>query len=359
MTSMRERRSPRWIALGVALALLGIAGPAGTRDIPLPGPAPRERLEPVEGIGLPTDASCARCHEEIAEEWERSLHHRAWQNAYFPKAYALERTPFCRKCHAPAADPRAEPPLAARELGVGCTACHVIPAGITGVRGQPARKGGHAVIGDARLATEAACGGCHDFPFPGPPDRPLGPMQDTLGEHARSAAASTPCQGCHMLQVPSRGGGTHRSHAFRVQGDRAMLGRAVVVNRAELGEGALRLSIAPGAIGHAFPTGDLFRQVTVRATPLDAAGRAIAGGSREILGRTFTSIKAGSSAHVRVQRSDSRLTGPRTLVLPLPRATRRARYQIVWQRLPPELAAELGMVMRDQEMVVLEGLVSR
>src|SRR5262245_3556533 len=92
------------IALALTAALLASPRPAGTRDLLLlPGPAPRPPLEPVAGIGAPTDASCARCHEEIAAEWDASLHHHSWQNPYFVRAYALEPTPFCRKCHAPSA----------------------------------------------------------------------------------------------------------------------------------------------------------------------------------------------------------------------------------------------------------------
>jgi hypothetical protein len=348
----------RAAAASLAAALLAAATTAGTRDLPLPGPAPRAALEPVEGVGLPADPRCARCHEEITAEWRGSLHHRAWDNAYFPRAYAAERVAFCRKCHAPGADPGAEPPPEARETGVGCTACHVVPAGIVGVRGQPARPGGHEVIGDARLATPAACGGCHDFPFPGSPGASSGPMQDTLGEHRRSAASATACQGCHMPPVPSRGGGTHRSHAFRVQGDRAMLARAVDVRATELRPGEVRLTLAPGTIGHAFPTGDLFRRVEVRVAPVDAAGRVVAAGSTEVLERTFAPVRSGLGI-VQVQRSDTRLQGPRTLVLAVPPATRRARWQIVWQRLPPPLAARLGMVMSEHELVVLEGVVSR
>jgi hypothetical protein len=347
------------LAVPLGAALLLSASPAGPLDLPLPGPAPRPRLEPIEGLGLPSDEGCARCHEEIAAEWRASLHHRAWQNPYFVRAYALEPTPFCRKCHAPGADPSAEPPPLAREAGVGCAACHVVPIGVAGARSLPGRQGGHAVLGDARLATSAACGGCHEFAFPAPRGFDAGPMQDTLGEHARSAASGTACQGCHMPPTASRGGGTHRSHAFRVQGDRAMLAQAVVVKSAELAGGEVRLTIAPGAIGHAFPTGDLYRRAEVRAAPIDAAGHTLAPGSSEALERTFKLAQAGHGATVRVQRSDSRLSGPRSLVLPVPAATRRARWQIVWQRLPPALAERLGMAMREQETVVAEGVVTR
>jgi hypothetical protein len=287
------------------------------------------------------------------------LHHRAWENGYFERAYAGERGAFCRACHAPGADPSAEPPRAAREAGVGCTTCHVVPAGVVGARAVAFHEGGHDVIGDGRLATAAACAACHAFPFPGPPGFDAGPMQDTIGEHRRSGASAIPCQGCHMPVVASRGGGTHRSHGFRVQGDQAMLAQAVVVRDAALGEGEVRLSVEPGKIGHAFPTGDLFRQVEVRAEPIDKAGRPLGAGAREILGRTFGIERAGRDAMVRVQRSDTRLDGPRTFSLAVPRWARRARWQIVWQRLPPSLAARLGMKMSEHEAVVLEGVVTR
>jgi len=315
----------------------------------------------VSGIGLPTDARCAQCHREIAAEWRGSLHHGAWQNEYFLRSYALEPLPFCRKCHAPGANPLAEPGPEAREVGVGCTTCHVVPAGIVGVHGKVAGAKGHEVIGDARLATSAACGGCHQFAFPGPPGFDAGPMQDTLGEHRRSAVSAMPCQGCHMPEVASQegSGATHKSHAFRVQGDRAMLGQAVVVKGVVLRGGEVRLSVAPGAIGHAFPTGDLHRQVEVRAAPIDAAGRALGVGSSEVLGRSFGPGRVGGDTLARVQLSDNRLTGPREVVLSVPSWARRARWQVVWRRLPPGLAARLSMRMNDHEMVVLEGVVSR
>jgi hypothetical protein len=121
----------------------------------------------------------------------------------------------------------------------------------------------------------------------------------------------------------------------------------------------VRLSLAPGAIGHAFPTGDLYRRAEVRAAPIDTAGHVLAAGSSEVLGRTFGPKRIGREVVVRAPRSDSRLTEPRTLALPVPAGTRRARWQIVWQRLPPELAAHLGMVMSEHEVVVLEGVVVR
>lgn len=162
------------------------------------------------------------------------------------------------------------------------------------------------------------------------------------------------------------GGAKHRSHAFGVQGDRAMLGRAVTVTRAWLDRGAVHVAITPGAIGHAFPTGDLFRRVEVRAYPVDSEGRRLAASSVVVLERTFTATPVGRDALVQVERSDTRLAAPpiggsaeREITLAVPATTRRARYEIVWQRLSPMLAARHGLAMRDQETTVIEGQVSR
>jgi hypothetical protein len=154
-----------------------------------------------------------------------------------------------------------------------------------------------------------------------------------------------------------------------------MLAKAVVVNEAVLAKGEVRLSLSPGAIGHAFPTGDLFRRAEVRVTPMDAAGHPLAGAARtdaaghplpgaaaprEVLERTFAPAPIGKNGMaVSVQRSDTRLAGPRAVVIPVPAGTRRARWQIVWQRLPPWLAEQLRMTMSDHETIVLEGTVSR
>ena len=81
----------------------------------------------------------------------------------------------------------------------------------------------------------------------------------------------------------------------------------------------------PGKIGHAFPTGDVFRRVEVRVQPIDAAGRAFGAGATEILGRTIDPFPGEHGAGRRVQRSDTRLAGSRILTLSVAPATRRAR----------------------------------
>ncbi|MFO0593130.1 MAG: multiheme c-type cytochrome [Polyangiaceae bacterium] len=331
---------------------------AAPTELPLPGPAPRPPLAPLADIGLPTDLGCVKCHQEIAEEQASSLHKHAWQNGYFEKAYEAERTSFCRKCHAPSADPSTEPPDAAKEAGVGCISCHVVPQGIVGTRAVAAKKDGHAVLGDARLATDQACESCHQFNIPAPPSVNAGPMQDTLGEHARSAFADKPCQTCHMPLVPSKDGGTHRSHAFRVQGDTAMLAKAVKVIGTEVAHHQLALTLAPGDVGHAFPTGDLYRQVELRFIQLTATGTPIGAPTTYALTRKFE-MKRHQPGNIAVNHpvSDTRLTAQSRYRIPLAPDARKVKWQIVWQRLPAWLAESMKMNLRDHETVVLEGTV--
>ena len=354
----RGRAAVGWSA-ALFVVVSSVTSGAAADDLPLPGPAPRDPVLPIEGVGAPTDARCADCHAEIALEWRASLHRRAWVDPYFARAYAFERTGFCRKCHAPTDDPSVDPSEEARAVGVACTTCHVVGANVVGSRALAAVPGGHVVIGDARLATPAACAGCHSFPFPGPPDRePRARMQDTLAEHERSAAAAKACQHCHMPRVPSRDGGTHRNHSFAVQADPSTLARAVEVRGVSLAAGALRISIAPGVIGHAFPTGDVYRQVEVRATPVDASGRPRGRSAVAVLGRRFGTVTSPRGP-ARVQLDDTRLDRPRTIDLALPPTTTRARWQVVWQRMPPRVAEFFRMDVRDQEVVVAEGVATR
>ena len=107
-------------ALGLSVVLATLAAsrsPSAGEPAPLPG-------RPARGaIASHSNGSCAGCHREIAEEWRESLHHKAWVDPVFQKAYAIEPMAFCRGCHAPESDPDAEPSVAAAAAGVGCTPC--------------------------------------------------------------------------------------------------------------------------------------------------------------------------------------------------------------------------------------------
>lgn len=209
-----------------------------------------------EAAAVTLNATCAGCHAEQAEAWRGSMHRRAYDNAAFQAAVAVEPTPFCRGCHAPEAN--ASAPAIATELGVACVTCHVTREGtVLAAPSSGARSGApHSVTRSAAFASVASCRSCHEFPFPGAPS--LGEphlMQTTMLEHARSPAAERSCTTCH------------RSHSFSEVRDPAWLASQLRV-RAEVvrtpSANVARITLEQTAPGHAFPTGDLFRRLAVR-----------------------------------------------------------------------------------------------
>jgi hypothetical protein len=312
------------------------------------------------------NASCAGCHPDIAAEWMRSLHQRAWKDDVFQQAYAVEPLAFCRGCHAPESDPAREPTARAQAIGVGCVSCHLMADGVHAAKANA--RADHPIVVDATLATPQACARCHQFDFPIDAHQVHPePMQDTLAEHAASLAATTPCQTCHMPMVDGMGG-KHRSHAFSVIADEAMLRRAVTT-RAERLDGpagpTVRVTLRAAAVGHAFPTGDMFRRVEVRAIAIDEHGATIATATPVALQRRFEDRPrdpGGSDlTFERVEAEDSRVPAPgrgeRVVSLPLSRKASRARlvYSVVYQRMSTPMAAAFGVEQVLDEIVVARG----
>jgi hypothetical protein len=324
----------------------------------LPGPALRGHVH--QGDPARANEECASCHGAIAEEWKASLHKQAWNDPVFQKAYALEPVAFCRGCHAPEADPVSEPRAEAKAVGVGCTTCHVEGARIVGARASPGAP--HGVYADARMATREACGSCHQFDFPGEKT----PMQNTLREHAGSSLASVECQACHMPNVAGASAGErpHRSHAFTVIGNPALIRRAASVTAARAGSRGITVTVAPASAGHAFPTGDMFRRLEIRGEALDAQGRIVAIAEPVYLGRTFADRprdRQVSFAFHRVQADDSRVQAPGgqprvvELHFPKPVSEGRVRWRVAYQRMGTAMAASFRVDQAVDEIIVAEG----
>ena len=322
---MRRRAvtGPRRTRLFLGLWLCLVLGPGlGASDVlggrQLPGPAPQGRSQPAAAL----NAECERCHPEIAAEWRDSYHRRAYSDEAFQRALAREPLPFCRRCHAPEADPRRDAAGWARESGVACVTCHVFSDRIfTGVGGTPATEPPpHPVQREPRLSSSAACAGCHEFQFPDAQARRRPElMQATLAEHRASAAAERSCIDCHM---PRQADG-HRSHRF-LGGHDAQTVRGALMIRARREPGAIVLELVPQAVGHALPTGDLFRRITVE---VEAPGGAV---TARYLMRQFVSERQLGSRPVRVTEADSRLVGP--TALRFPSAAGPVRYRVRYQR---------------------------
>lgn len=270
---------------------------------PPPAPAPRP--------ALPGERECLACHTAVADAWSRSRHHHAFTNPDFQRAYAREPLPFCRDCHAPEHADLA--PADAESRGVGCLTCH--RDGDTLVtRGDPGTPSSapHPVRRDPAFGT-TACARCHEFEFPAHADAGAGAMmQTTHREHRASPFAARACADCHM---PA---GAHDLASTR---DPAAMRRALDVTARRDGA-TLVLDLRPRDVGHAFPTGDLFRRLAVHAALREPDGRARAHQVR-YLARHFVPRHhpdgrlnlAGTRPPV-----DDRLVGPTTLRLDLPQA---------------------------------------
>lgn len=327
---MRRVRAARWFLVASTLALIGagvyrwgvlrdmsgegsegvpvVASPTITGDAvraglalapndpSMPGPAPRAA---AGRLGL-DNASCEACHAVQAAQWRGSQHQTAYSELEFQRALAREPMPFCRKCHAPEADPRRAPPPVAAEIGVGCVTCHVVGDAVLAGPG-PEVRAPHPVRREPRLVAADACVNCHQFGFPDNRRRPVPEaMQRTIAEHAASPGAATACVDCHMRDAAGA-----RTHAFVGSRDPAYMRGALDVAAAWVDAQRVEVRVAARAeaVAHAVPTGDLFRRLTVSVRP-GGPGPRRAWSSR-YLARHYA-VQGAGGPPVRVELSDDR-----------------------------------------------------
>lgn len=227
-----------------------------------------------------------------------------------------------------------------------------VPRPLPGPAPQQRAPGFDAVVADPRIATSAACERCHQFAFPVPQ---RAPMQGTADEHRASPHAAESCQSCHMPPVADAPGRSHRSHDFRVLGDSARLRSALTARAARADDRVVTLTLAAAKIGHAFPTGDMFRRLEVRARAVDDHGEPVATAIPVVLARRF-----GRSRSERIQIGDDRLPASGEaraidLVFAEPVAGRAVRWEVVYQRLDAAMARAFGLDAKADEVVVAEG----
>lgn len=263
-----------------ALLAILLAGTAGAEP-----PSPWDFgtfLEPVRVAGA-SAATCEPCHSDVYSAWSQSRHRRSLDNAVFLDGFAAEPHARCIYCHAPleeqakAALRRRSALVRERSLasvpkaslaheGITCVTCHVRD-GVVLTANPKAVDEGHPLKLEPRLAEPSFCASCHEFlgheVIDGKSVLTDEKMQTTWSEWRawRERGGQGTCQDCHM---------PGKSHAFRGAYDLQFL-RGALALRVEPVRGQLVAVLESRGVGHDFPTGDVFRHLT-----LWADGRAVA-----------------------------------------------------------------------------------
>ncbi|AKJ05945.1 hypothetical protein ATI61_110309 [Archangium gephyra] len=307
-------------------------------------------LEPVRVPGASAE-TCESCHPEVYEAWTRSRHRRSLDNAVFLDGFAAEPHPRCVYCHAPLEEQakavlRRRPALLRERTlasvpreslaheGITCVTCHVREGVVLTANPHPP-EADHPLRSEPKLAEPSFCASCHEFlgheVVDGRSVLTGEKMQTTWSEWRawRERGGQGTCQSCHM---------PGKSHAFRGAYDRDFL-RGALSLRVERTRGQLVAVLESRDVGHAFPTGDVFRHLTLWADDKPVAR----------LGQTFelTATEAGG-LHVR-RTGNTALQPLEPTRVVLPSGTRRVR---VTYHYAEDRHERRGTVPRDQ--LVLE-----
>ena len=152
--------------------------------------------------------------------------------------------------------------------------------------------------------------------------------------------------------MPTRG--EHTVHGFPGAFDPELLEDAIAATATARIDGSrtlVRLELRADGAGHAVPTGDMFRNLEVRAWPIGHPERAVA----TTLARRFRVDAAGWH-----ERADQRVpaTGVRLVELELPEQASRVVYAIDLWRTPMERARRLGWNRREVSRPMVRGSVA-
>lgn len=235
-----------------------------------------EFMEPVR-MPAASAETCEPCHTEQYAAWSPSRHRHSMDNSIFLDGFAAEPHARCVYCHAPiesqakavlrwrpqvvrerslASVPRAS---LAHE-GITCVTCHVRD-GVVMSPNAGASSDVHPVRFEPKLREASFCANCHEFLghelVDGKTVLTDEKMQTTWSEWLawRDKGGKDSCQDCHM---------PGKSHAFRGAYDRDYLRGALALS-VEREQGKLIAVVASRGVGHAFPTGDVFRHLSLWA----------------------------------------------------------------------------------------------
>jgi hypothetical protein len=264
-------------------------------------------------LGNLSAKECASCHQEFYDEWQTTIHSKAWTEPYFQTDWKFDGSQHsCRLCHTPLDRQQPEKVLAYRDTdkwdpivevnpdfdsklqheGVTCAACHYRDGKIVGVLGNTNAPHPIKKIDDPNQI----CVRCHivegdrwDTFWRFPPCGTVAEIKQTrkklldgkiktkgkTGEHLVSDSSSLGCVECHMplLKRPLVEGGEvreTRQHLWRGGHDPAMVKKALAIKFTESNNKQMfTLTIENTGAAHYVPTGTPDRHLTVELRVLD------------------------------------------------------------------------------------------
>lgn len=268
-------------------------------------------------LGKLTAKKCAICHQEFYNEWQTTIHSKAWTEPYFQTDWKFDGSQHsCRLCHTPLDNQQPQKVLEYRDTdkwdpvlednpdfdpklqheGVTCAACHYREGKIVGVLGNtnaphPVKKLDdpnqvcvrcHIVEGDKwdTFWRFPPCGTVAEIKSSKSqlPSNKITIKGDT-GERLVSDSSSLGCVECHMplLKRPLVKGGVvreTRQHLWRGGHDPEMVKNALTITFAEQemtskDKRLFTLTIENTGAAHYVPTGTPDRHLTVQLRVLD------------------------------------------------------------------------------------------
>lgn len=275
-------------------------------------------------LGKLSAKECAACHQEFYDEWQTTIHSKAWTESYFKVDWKFDGSQHsCRLCHTPLDRQQPQKVLGYRDTdkwdpivennpdfdpklqheGVTCAACHYRDGKIVGVFGNTNAPHPVKKLEDPNQV----CVRCHivegdkwDTFFRFPPCGTVAEIENSRsqlpankktvnrvglsGEHLISDSSSLGCVDCHMPLMKRslvKGGVVRetRQHLWRGGHDPQMVKKALTIkfteddllkkNSPKKGKQRFILTIENTGAAHYVPTGTPDRHLTVHLSVLD------------------------------------------------------------------------------------------
>ena len=240
---------------------------------------------------------CGVCHTAIYQEWQESLHSRAYIDPFFTAYHKKDNgDPTCLVCQTPLENqapeilysksgefhdlksiPNPKFDQALQQEGVTCAGCHVRNGIIYGPFRQKTMNAPHAVAYDEKFTSKNICQQCHEVPA-----KSISLMDEGIcrtgmeSDNGVWAARGFICQDCHMQAVkrplmagfPAREG---RKHLWPGGYSSSQL-KKVFSFKAEKNQQQLTIMITNSGAGHKAPTGDPDRFIVLDFYWIDESG---------------------------------------------------------------------------------------